>query len=168
MGAFGGVDNFFFSGLDPFGKALFEEQKELRMEELKLKMRDARKSRNRDLEEEISKEIENLENQRYIPLAFQSFDSFDLGGAYKATTAPVQEFTREATGWMAENKEFDWTEFVVLAKLAGYGQADISRLVRVIESSQNEVFEKRQNEKEREDKKGTVGDKFQAPEFDFK
>jgi hypothetical protein len=170
MGAFGGLDNFLFDKIDPFWKSSFDEEKEIQVADLKEEIRQAKRSRNDALVDQLTQSLEALENQRYIPLAFQSFDSFNLGGAYQAASAPVQEFTREAIGAMVENKEFDWTEFVVAAKVAGYGQADISRLIRVIESSQNAIYEKRQREREKKEKenKGSVGNKYSAPVFEFK
>lgn len=157
MGAFGGADNAFFASfVDPWAKKAFEDDRDQKVKSLELAKRNAAKLRDREAIAQLKSDIEILKNTKYIPMSFDSHTNFGLGGAVMSTVQPAEVFFRELGNSVVENKEFDITEWITLARTVGLGQSEINRTISLIEKAQNSIYEDRQREREKAEKEGKM------------
>jgi hypothetical protein len=143
--SFAGLDNTIMLGIDDFAKPTFEEEKEGMVEQLKKSMRENFDTLTPEQLQDLRNQIKVVESTKYLPLGFKNFGESDLSGGFGLVVQPLLDLKNSVNDLVVEDKAFSVEELLLLGRLFGFGQPEITRYLKM-KAKQDDIQAKYEEE----------------------
>lgn len=149
ISAFAGADNFIFSLWDKFSENNFKEGQQEAVEQLQKRIQERAEFLSAAEIQELQKQIEVIKSTKHVDLAYKNFGIGILTGGVGASAQPMIDTINAAGDAMtSETKTYSIEDFVLLMRMFGYGQPELTRALKLVAAGKDSIQENRTKEEQ--------------------
>lgn len=149
ISAFAGSDNFIFSLRDKFSENNFKEGQQEAVEQLQKRIQERAEFLSAAEIQELQKQIKVIKSTKHVDLAYKNFGIGILTGGVGASAQPMIDTINAAGDAMtSETKTYSIEDFVLLMRMFGYGQPELTRALKLAAAGRDSIQENRTKEEQ--------------------